>query len=97
MAGAKLPKWGFCDHKTPGQRLADCGKSPFNTSHLEDKVDAGFARIDERFAQQDEKLDEINLKLTALITALNATAEVEAALEGRLLDPNAATTDNPAN
>ena len=34
MAGAKLPKWGFCDHKTPGQRLADCGKSPFNTSHL---------------------------------------------------------------
>ena len=66
-------------------------------SRLEDKVDAGFTRIDERFAQQDAKLDEINLKLTALIAALNATAEVEAALDGRLLDPNAATTDNPAN
>ena len=73
-------------------------------SRLEDKVDAGFARIDERFtkvderfAQQDEKLDEINLKLTALIAALNATAEVEAALDGRLLDPNTTPTDNPAN
>ena len=65
------------------------------------KVDERFAqqdaKFDERFARQDEKLDEINLKLTALIAALNATAEVEAALEGRLLDPNAATTDNPAN
>ena len=81
-------------------------------TRLEDKVDAGFAqqdakfderfaqqdaKFDERFARQDEKLDEINLKLTALIAALNATAEVEAALDGRLLDPNAATTDNPAN
>ena len=65
------------------------------------KFDERFARqdakFDERFARQDEKLDEINLKLTALIAALNATAEVEAALDGRLLDPNAATTDDPAN
>ena len=77
-------------------------------SRLDNKVDAGFAHIDDRFAQQDAKfderfasqdarLDEINLKLTALIAALNATAEVEAALEGRLLAPNAATTDTPAN
>ena len=77
-------------------------------SRLEDTVDSGFAHIDDRFAQQDAKfderfasqdarLDEINLKLTALIAALNATAEVEAALEGRLLAPNAATTDTPAN
>ncbi len=67
----------------------------------DEKLDERFAqqdeKLDERFAQQDEKLDEINLKLTALIAALNATAEVEAALDGRLLDPNAATTDNPAN
>ena len=65
------------------------------------KFDERFAqqdkKLDDRFARQDEKLDEINLKLTALIAALNATAEVEAALDGRLLDPNAATTDNPAN
>ena len=81
-------------------------------SRLEDKVDTGFAQQDakfeerfaqqdakfeERFAQQDVKLDDINLKLTALIAALNATAEVEAALEGRLLDPNTTPTDNPAN
>ena len=70
-------------------------------SRLEDKVDAGFAqqdaKFDERFAQQDQKLDEINLKLTALIAALNATAAVEAALDGRLLDPNTTPTDNPAN
>ena len=54
------------------------------------QIDARFAaqdaKFDARFAVQDDKLDEINLKLTALIAALNATAEVEAALEGRLLD-----------
>lgn len=66
-------------------------------SRLEDKVDAGFAQIDERFAAQDERLDEINLKLTALIAALNATAELEAALDGRLLDPNATPADEPDN
>ncbi len=66
-------------------------------SRLEHRVDAGFAKVDERFAQQDAKLDEINLKLTALIAALNATAEVEAALNGRLLDPNTTPTDEPAN
>ena len=70
-------------------------------SRLEDKFDERFAqqdaKFDERFARQDEKLDEINLKLTALIAALNATAEVEAALDGRLLDPNTTPTDNPAN
>ncbi len=73
-------------------------------SRLEDRVDAGFAKVDERFAIVDErfahqeaKLDEINLKLTALIAALNATAEVEAALAGRLLDPNTTPTDEPAN
>ena len=65
------------------------------------KFDERFAQLDakfdERFAQQDAKFDEINLKLTALIAALNATAEVEAALDGRLLDPNTTPTDNPAN
>ena len=54
-------------------------------------------KIDERFSAQDERLDDINLKLTALIAALNATAEVEAALDGRLLDPNASPGDEPAN
>ncbi len=54
-------------------------------------------KIDERFSAQDERLDEINLKLTALIAALNAAAEVEATLDGRLLDPKANPGDEPAN
>ncbi len=53
------------------------------------KIDAGFAAVDERFAEQDAKIDAINLKLTALIAALNTTDEVDAALEGRLLDQDA--------
>ncbi|MCY3850075.1 MAG: hypothetical protein OXF75_04630 [Acidimicrobiaceae bacterium] len=72
-------------------------------SRLEDRVDAGFARVDDRFARIDErfariderfvamdaKLEELDRKLTALIAAINATEEVEAALEGRLLNPEA--------
>ena len=53
---------------------------------LEDRIVALEAKMDRRFAEQDAKIDEINLKLTALIAALNKTDEVDAALEGRLLD-----------
>jgi len=60
------------------------------------KFEARFASIDKRIEQQDAKfealdtkLDEINLKLTTLIAGLNATQQVGAALDGRLLDPNA--------
>ena len=60
---------------------------------IEHKVEALEEKIDARFAQQDEKIDakfaslerdvgEINLRLTALIAALNATDAVNAALEG---------------
>ena len=35
------------------------------------------------------RLDEIELKLTALIAALNKSDEVDAAIEGRLLSPDA--------
>ena len=52
-------------------------------TRLEEKMDARFAALEEDVA-------EINLKLTALIAALNRTEEVEAALEGRLLDPTRA-------
>ena len=62
------------------------------------KFEARFASIDQRFEQLDAKfegldtkLDNIDLKLTALIAGLNATLQVEAALDGRLLDPNAPT------
>ncbi|MDE0067027.1 MAG: hypothetical protein OXN44_09155 [Acidimicrobiaceae bacterium] len=69
-------------------------------SRLEDRVDAGFTRVDERFARIDERFvalearfDQLDLKLTALIAALNATEQVEAALEGRLLTPEAPSVD----
>ena len=63
------------------------------------KFEARFATIDQRFEQQDakfdakfealdEKLDDIDLKLTALIAGLNATQQVGAALDGRLLESN---------
>ena len=59
---------------------------------LEDAMLAGFAaqdaKIDEKFGELDAKFDEMNLKLTALIAALNATEAVDAALEGRLLQPD---------
>ena len=46
------------------------------------------AKMDRLWAAQDAKIDEISLKLTALIAVFNATAEVDAALEGKLFDPN---------
>ena len=57
--------------------------------HEFNSIDARFAEVDAGFAAQDAKIDEINLKLTALIAALNKTEEVDAALSGRLLDPAA--------
>ena len=71
-------------------------------------VDARFADQDAKIAELDLKLSaqiaeldlklsaqiaELDRKLTALIAALNVTDEIEAALEGRLLDPD--TTSNP--
>ena len=65
------------------------------------KIDARFAQVDARFAQVGARFDslksdlgEINLKLTALIAALNATDEVDSALEGRL---TAAGTADPVD
>ena len=67
-------------------------------------IDARFAEQDAKIAELDLKLStqiaeldrkltaliaELDRKLTALIAALNATDEIEAALEGRLLDPGA--------
>lgn len=55
-----------------------------------DKLDAKFdkldAKFDAKFDQLEAKFDEMNLKLTALIAKLNATDDVDAALEGRLTD-----------
>ncbi len=53
---------------------------------LEDKVDAGFA-------SQGAQIAELDRKMTALIAHLNATEAVDAALEHRLLTPDAGTTE----
>lgn len=53
-----------------------------------DKVDARFAEVDARIDELDAKIDEINLKLTTLIAVLNATAQVEDAIEGNVMIPS---------
>ena len=77
----------------------------FNRIHnridrLEDTMYTEFAALEDtmitRFAEQDETIDEINLKLTALIAALNKTGDVDAAVEGRLLDSEPAAHDPDA-
>ena len=54
---------------------------------LEDKVDAGFA-------SQGAQIAELDRKLTALIAHLNATEAVDAALEHRLLVPDAGALES---
>ena len=52
-----------------------------------DDTNARIDRLEERFVSLENRVIEIDRKLTALIAALNATEAVEAALEGRLLEP----------
>ena len=58
-----------------------------------EKMDERFEKMDERFEKVDERFDaveaglhELDRKLTALIAALRATDDVNAAMEGRLGD-----------
>ena len=64
-------------------------------ARLNTKIDALDARLNTRIdaldARLSDKIDRIDLKLTALIAALNKDGEVEAALEGRLLDSEPAS------
>ena len=64
-------------------------------TRLEGRMDARFAQVDARLAALEEDVAEINLKLTAIIAALNMTDEVTAALDGRLIDRT--PTSDPAN
>ena len=52
------------------------------------KIDARFAVQDEKFAVLDEKIDEISLKLTALIAGLGMTGAVEAAVDRPIVAPS---------
>lgn len=62
-------------------------------TRLENRMDARFAALEEDVADLREEIDDLgeevdetNLKLTALIAALNTTGGVDAAIEGRLID-----------
>ena len=52
-----------------------------------DDIDARFEQVDARFEQVDARFDELDLKLTALIAKLNATDDVNAAIDGHLRSP----------
>ena len=59
---------------------------------LGERIDRLEAKVDAGFAAQAARIDELERKLTALIAHLNATEAVEAALEHRLLIPDAGAT-----
>ena len=64
-----------------------------DTNERIDRLEARFIeferKVDARFDQLEAAVEEINLKLTALIAHLNATSEVDDALAGRLTGPSA--------
>ena len=53
-----------------------------SVTRLEESVIRLEERMEARFTAQDAKIDEINLKLTALIATLNMTEQVNAAMAG---------------
>ena len=67
------------------QRIDDTNE---RIDRLEARMDARFDEVDARFDKLEAAVEEINLKLTALIAHLNATAEVDNAIAGRLTGPN---------
>ena len=60
-------------------------------------INARIDRLEDRFASLEQRVIEIDLKLTALIAALKATETVDAALEGRLLQPDTDDADSQPN
>ena len=59
------------------------GTTNLRISDTNDRID----RLEDRFASLEQRVIEIDLKLTALIAHLNATAAVDAALEGQFVQP----------
>ncbi len=70
----------------------DDGNGTLHTPDCENDV---FNAPDNRNGTLHAKVDEIDLRLTALIASLDKTEEVEAAVEGRLPDPGP-TDSEPA-
>ena len=74
-------------------RRALCNENA--TLHTPDCENDVFNAPDNRNGTPHAKVDEIDLRLTALIASLDKTEEVEAAVEGRLPDPGP-TDSEPA-
>ncbi len=76
---------------------ADIGRLDADIAQFRTDVDTRFEKVDARFEEVDARFDsleagqaEIVRTLAVLIAELNARAAVDAALSGRLLDPDAA-------
>ena len=54
-----------------------------DTHHRIDRLEDRFDRLEDRIVSLENRVIDIDLKLTALIAHLNATDEVDDALEGR--------------
>ena len=79
---------------SPNIRINDTNR---RIDRLEDKVDAGFEKVDDRFDGLEAAVAEIDRKLTALIAHLNATDAVDDALAGRLAGPSAPDATDTSN
>ena len=56
-------------------------------------INGRITRLEAKIDAQDDKIHQIDLKLTALIAALNKTDEVEAALSVVIIDDDTATPE----
>ena len=70
------------------------GRLDNRIDRLEDSIAADFAAVNEELMTLDDKLDAINLSLTALIAHLGATSQVNIATGNSSLNALAASTSN---
>ena len=89
---------GFTAQDAKIEKLIDKLEAKFDAKidGLDAKIDGLDAKFDAKFDGLDKKFDEMNLKLTALIAKLNATDDVDAAVEGRLTDRDGDSVPDPA-
>jgi len=89
---AENPLAGFLGAVVVALLVSMLATTNIRINRLEDRMDAGFAAQDAKLDELDAKFDEMNLKLTALIAKLNATDDVDAAVEGRLIEKEGSST-----
>jgi len=69
---------------------ADIGRLDADIAQFRTDVDTRFEKVDARFDSLEADVAEIAGTLAVLVSELNARAAVDAALSGRLLDPDPA-------